>query len=675
MCHVVLVLPILLVASYQEPAHPSTSDQQIFDAARAGASSDPAKLAKLALWCEAHGMGTQERGALDEAVRLDPNNRAARGLLGHVSYQGRWDTPEAVCRRVKEDVTLGAKLAEYNTRRIRIDRDTEIERRSIANLEALGLYAKAAQAKLTLDRRIAPEHVRLGLWCEQNDLKAKAQAHFTTALLLNPHDQTTWRHLGYIKHRGRWTSHEQIAAEEHEALALKHADRHWEPLLRKWATEMRVPRRRAEAEANLAKVSDPRAVRTIVRLFGEASPASQKLATRLLEQIDAPPATRELAAFAVYSDDPDVRQAAANALKGRPPRDYAGEIVNRIHSPVTFQVQPLAGVGSQGSLVVDSLRFHVVRTYKAPMPFRLSSTFGGYAGYDANGMPMVLQRSDWRTLERDMDQGTAKGFRSASALIAAGETRASELIASANLNALAARERMAQDVSDLETFNAESHIFNQRASEVLTVALQAPPGYGDDEDAWRSWYYDLIGYRYTPPPKVMVAQNGTLDLPTPVIVSCFAAGTPIPTIEGPRAIELVRTGDQVLSRDVATGSLAFQTVLAVHHNPPDKTLRIALDNGDAVVASRFHRFWLAGRGWAMARELKSGDVVRTLGGRARITSVDQAPVQPVYNLDVAESRTYFVGTSAMLVHDNTLPPPHPDQLPFDRVEALAAKAP
>ena len=90
------------------------------------------------------------------------------------------------------------------------------------------------------------------------------------------------------------------------------------------------------------------------------------------------------------------------------------------------------------------------------------------------------------------------------------------------------------------------------------------------------------------------------------------------------------------------------------------------------MASRFHRFWLAGRGWLMARDLKPGEVLRTLGGPARITSVEQAPVQPVFNLDVAGSRTYFVGDSAMLVHDNTLPPPHPVVPPFDHIAEPAA---
>ncbi len=272
-------------------------------------------------------------------------------------------------------------------------------------------------------------------------------------------------------------------------------------------------------------------------------------------------------------------------------------------------------------------------------------------------MPIVLQRSDLRQVERNYE-GTDPilAFRKSAALIAKGEQRAAELLAQANLNAEAARQRLTIDVKDIETYNSESRVFNERAGEALTVALDAPTGLGDDEDAWRSWYYDLIGYRYTPPPKVIVAQNGTLDLPTPVIVSCFAAGTPIPTREGTRPIESIRTGDQVLSQDVTSGALAFRTVMTVHHNPPDKTLRVALDNGDAVVASRFHRFWLAGIGWAMARDLKPGQIVRTLSGPARVLSVDGAPVQPVFNLDVADARTYFVGKSDMLVHDNTLPP-------------------
>ncbi len=158
--------------------------------------------------------------------------------------------------------------------------------------------------------------------------------------------------------------------------------------------------------------------------------------------------------------------------------------------------------------------------------------------------------------------------------------------------------------------------------------------------------------------KVYAEVNAVPLPPAPILShSCFVAGTLVLTLDGRRPIESIRTGDQVLSRDVATGALAFRPVLAPHHNPPDVTLKVSLDGGDAVVVSRFHAFWLAGRGWALARDLKPGDVLRTLDGTARIAAIEPRPVQPVFNLDIAEFRTYFVGDSALLVHDNSAPRP------------------
>ena len=234
------------------------------------------------------------------------------------------------------------------------------------------------------------------------------------------------------------------------------------------------------------------------------------------------------------------------------------------------------------------------------------------------------------------------------------------------------RERLAADVREIEELNAQATAINGRVEAVLRESLDAPQSLkSGDEDAWHIWYYDRIGYRYTPPPKVAAAVNVMPKLVPPSIQSCFAAGTPVRTLDGPRPIESIRTGDQVLSRDVTTGSLAFQSVLRVHYNPPDATLKIALENGDSVVASRYHRFWLAGRGWSMARDLKVGEIVRTLDGPSRITAIEDAPVQPVFNLDVAGSRTYYVGDSSILVHDNRLPPAHPDEPPFDLLATAA----
>ena len=56
----------------------------------------------------------------------------------------------------------------------------------------------------------------------------------------------------------------------------------------------------------------------------------------------------------------------------------------------------------------------------------------------------------------------------------------------------------------------------------------------------------------------------------------------------------------------------------------------------------------------MARDLKAGDVLRTVGGTVRVASVEAEPVQPVFNLEVGDTQTYFVGASGVLVHDNSL---------------------
>jgi hypothetical protein len=75
----------------------------------------------------------------------------------------------------------------------------------------------------------------------------------------------------------------------------------------------------------------------------------------------------------------------------------------------------------------------------------------------------------------------------------------------------------------------------------------------------------------------------------------------------------------------------------------------------------------------MARELKPGDVLRTLGGRVRVTGVEPDTSQPLYNLDVAQTRTFFAGANHLLVHDNTLPD---DRLrPFDALPVVEVGRP
>ena len=165
---------------------------------------------------------------------------------------------------------------------------------------------------------------------------------------------------------------------------------------------------------------------------------------------------------------------------------------------------------------------------------------------------------------------------------------------------------------------------------------------------------------------------GTIDGPVGFRrMSCFGAGTPVHTLSGVQPIESLKEGDRVLTQDTKTGALSYKPILVVHRNPPSPTYRIALGD-ETIVSSYFHRFWKAGQGWVMARDLEPGDRVRTLGGLVRVGSIDTADVQPVFNLDVADTADFFVGQQGALVHDNTLPDLR--QAPFDASPSLATAA-
>src|SRR5262249_20829590 len=150
-------------------------------------------------------------------------------------------------------------------------------------------------------------------------------------------------------------------------------------------------------------------------------------------------------------------------------------------------------------------------------------------------------------------------------------------------------------------------------------------------------------------------------------LECFGEGTLVHATGGPKAIETIRMGDRVLSQDVSTGALTYQPVMVVHRNQNAGTVRIAVD-GETIVATGIHRFWKAGKGWTMARDLKAGDRLRMIGSIVEVKSVDKDKNQTVYNLDVAQNRDFFVGSQGLLVHDSNFVRPEPE--PFDQEREL-----
>jgi hypothetical protein len=254
----------------------------------------------------------------------------------------------------------------------------------------------------------------------------------------------------------------------------------------------------------------------------------------------------------------------------------------------------------------------------------------------------------------------------------------------AQMSAQVAQQKLDNDVQTIEAVNAPIDETNRSVRQVLSGIIGND--LGPDRQAWEKWQINLFGYASPIPEPTTETPTFVEQVPLdyqpqalpiatmqggPVIArffhSCFGAGTLVQTLEGQQVIEKLRAGDEVLTQDPKTGALRYQPIVAVYHNPPNATLRIELDD-DVIIATGIHRFWKAGKGWVMARELKPGDRLRTLDGVSTVKSVKDDLVQPVYNLQVAEGESFFVGKIGALAHDNSLIDPTPS--PFDAVADL-----
>ena len=135
---------------------------------------------------------------------------------------------------------------------------------------------------------------------------------------------------------------------------------------------------------------------------------------------------------------------------------------------------------------------------------------------------------------------------------------------------------------------------------------------------------------------------------------CFVAGTLVTTEDGQEPIEEIEVGDKVLSEDETTGEVAVKTVTETYINETDELIHICV-NGETLSATPTHPFYVDKLGWTLARSLRAGDVLVLSNGE--LVTVEwvqheilESPIK-VYNFEVEEFHTYFVGECGVLVHN------------------------
>ena len=140
------------------------------------------------------------------------------------------------------------------------------------------------------------------------------------------------------------------------------------------------------------------------------------------------------------------------------------------------------------------------------------------------------------------------------------------------------------------------------------------------------------------------------------IGNCFAAGTPVLTATGERPIEDVAVGDLVLSRDPATGETLEERVVELFVTPDRAVVDLALVAEGAapehITVTAEHPFFEEGRGFVPVKDLAIGAHVETASGIATVISLASiATPRTVYNFEVEDAHTYFVGHLAAWVHN------------------------
>ena len=136
--------------------------------------------------------------------------------------------------------------------------------------------------------------------------------------------------------------------------------------------------------------------------------------------------------------------------------------------------------------------------------------------------------------------------------------------------------------------------------------------------------------------------------------TCFTGDTLVAAENGQKRIDEIEVGDKVWAFNVETRESELKTVTKVYVHSVAEILRLYTDEGDIDTTAN-HPFYVIGKGWVAAGDLVVGDEVYNLDETAsailglEIEILDE-PVL-VYNLEVEDFHSYFVGCVPVLVHN------------------------
>ena len=141
--------------------------------------------------------------------------------------------------------------------------------------------------------------------------------------------------------------------------------------------------------------------------------------------------------------------------------------------------------------------------------------------------------------------------------------------------------------------------------------------------------------------------------------ACFVAGTKIQTPGGEVNIEDIQAGDLVYACNVDTGEVGVKEVKQTFVREVNTLVHVFVGD-EEIITTTNHPFYVVGRGFVKAEDLRIGYTLLQLDGStekiSRIVVENLGAPVKVYNFEVEDWHTYYVTNAGMLVHNANYKP-------------------
>lgn len=468
---------------------------------------------------------------------------------------------------------------------------------------------------------------KLSIWCKRHGLLAEREALLYAVLHFEPNHAAARAELGYVRGAYQWYTRAEIDAAREENNAQIAALRKWQPKLAeiKRRLESPHPKTQLDAREKLLAIDDVEAIFSLELVLSAAKEEHAELVMDVLTEMPQTEATISLARHAVFAPWDKTREIATGLIRMRPESEYVPLLISAMTTPWTeserFEAAGNNGIRHTHVLFRECFDKKQVET--------MNTVFNGTV---PAGQGRVLPPG-WQwliaTMARDSDE-------------------------------------LAEQRGQIAERNAQIKLFNERVTTVLANVTGEELG-AEPQPWWEWWNAKTDVYQGEKPVESRAYRRSvTVAAPGPRS-SCFAAGTLVWTITGPRPIERIAVGDCVAAQDVATGELVVRPVLLATVRPPRELVRVDLGN-QKISSTPGHLFWVVGAGWKRADALVEGDRIYGAPTSGQVVGIEPGETEKAYNLVVEGSHTYFVGQHPLLVHDYT-----PTPLVTQPLPGLAAK--